>query len=76
MLKNSFKCFKIPPLETFSKVLLDIGDWKVAIDETEYVQLTTNFCTIVDSQDTLIEQIFADVHTQYINHVWFQKKRF
>ncbi|GFW98845.1 ATP-dependent DNA helicase [Trichonephila clavipes] len=53
-----------PSAETFSKQLLDIGDGKVAIDETGYVKLPTDFCTIADSQDTLIEQIFPDVHTQ------------
>ncbi|GBP52181.1 hypothetical protein EVAR_87566_1 [Eumeta japonica] len=41
-----------PSAETFSKQLLDIGDGKVAIDETGYVKLPTDFCTIADSQDT------------------------
>lgn len=53
--------------ETFLKQLLDIGDGKVAIDETEYVKFPTDFCTIADSQDTLNEQIFPDLHTKYIN---------
>ncbi|GBP03652.1 hypothetical protein EVAR_91879_1 [Eumeta japonica] len=52
----------------------DIGDGKVAIDETGYVKLPTDFCTIADSQDTLIEQIFPDVHTQYINHEWLAER--
>ncbi|VVC31237.1 DNA helicase Pif1-like, partial [Cinara cedri] len=51
-----------------------IGDGKVAIDETGYVKLPTDFCTIADSQDTLIEQIFPDVHTQYINHEWLAER--
>ncbi|VVC45795.1 DNA helicase Pif1-like, partial [Cinara cedri] len=55
---------QVPSAETFSKQLLDIGDGKVAIDETGYVKLPTDFCTIADSQDTLTEQIFPDVHTQ------------
>ncbi|GFT47718.1 ATP-dependent DNA helicase [Trichonephila clavipes] len=63
-----------PSAETFSKQLLDIGDGKVAIDETGYVKLPTDFCTIADSQDTLIEQIFPDVHTQYINHEWLAER--
>ncbi|GFY27012.1 ATP-dependent DNA helicase [Trichonephila clavipes] len=63
-----------PFAETFSKQLLDIGDGKVAIDETGYVKLPTDFCTIADSQDTLIEQIFPDVHTQYINHEWLAER--
>ncbi|GFX56106.1 ATP-dependent DNA helicase [Trichonephila clavipes] len=43
-------------------------------DETGYVKLPTDFCTIADSQDTLIEQIFPDVHTQYINHEWLAER--
>ncbi|XP_044596944.1 uncharacterized protein LOC123273568, partial [Cotesia glomerata] len=60
-----------PSAETFSKQFLDIGDGKVAIDETGYVKLSTDFCTIAD---TLIEQIFPDVHTQYINHEWLAER--
>ncbi|XP_072377802.1 ATP-dependent DNA helicase PIF6-like [Diabrotica undecimpunctata] len=63
-----------PSAETFSKQLLDIGDGKVATDETGYVKIPTDFCTIADSQDTLIEQIFPDVHTQYINHEWLAER--
>jgi len=63
-----------PSAETFSKQLLDIGDGKVGIDETGNVKLPTDFCTIADSQGTLIEQIFPDVHTQYINHEWLAER--
>lgn len=44
-----------PSDETFSKQLLDIGDGKVTIAETEYIKLANDFCTIIDSQDALIE---------------------
>jgi len=37
--------------------------------ETGYVKLSTDFCTIADSRDTLIKQVFPDVQTQYIKHV-------
>ncbi|GBP04742.1 ATP-dependent DNA helicase PIF1 [Eumeta japonica] len=47
-----------PSAETFSKQLLDIGDGKVAIDETGYVKLPTDFCTIADSQDTSLNKYF------------------
>jgi hypothetical protein len=52
-----------PSAETFSKQLLDIGDGKVAVDETGCIKLPTDFCTIIESQDALIDQIFPDVHT-------------
>jgi ATP-dependent DNA helicase PIF1 len=51
-----------------SKQLLDIGDGKVTTDETGCIQLPTDFCTIIDSQDALIDQIFPKVHRQYTNH--------
>lgn len=63
-----------PSAETFSKQLLDIGDGKVTIDKTGCVKLPTDFCTIVDSQDTLINKIFPDVHTQYLNHEWLAER--
>jgi hypothetical protein len=59
-----------PFAEKFSKQLLKIGDGNVTTDATGYVKLPTDFCTIIDSQETLIEKIFPDVHTQYINHEW------
>jgi hypothetical protein len=54
--------------------LLDIGDGKVTIDETECIKLTTDFCTIIDSQDAFIDQIFSNVHRQYTNHEWLTEK--
>jgi hypothetical protein len=63
-----------PSGETFSKQLLDIGDGKVAVDETGCIKLPTDFCTIIESQDALIDQIFPDVHTQYINHEWLAER--
>jgi hypothetical protein len=54
--------------------LLDIGDGKVTTDETGCIQLPTDFCTIIDSQDALIGQIFLNVHKQYTNHEWLAEK--
>jgi hypothetical protein len=58
----------------FSKKLLDIDDEKVTTDETGCIQLPTNFCTIIDSQDVLIDQIFSNVHRQYTNHEWLAER--
>ncbi|XP_046865600.1 uncharacterized protein LOC124459868 isoform X2 [Drosophila willistoni] len=64
-----------PSAETFSKQLLDIGNGKVAVhDNTESIKLPTGFCTIVHSQDVLIDCIFPDVHTQYINLEWLAER--
>ncbi|XP_044597828.1 uncharacterized protein LOC123274310, partial [Cotesia glomerata] len=63
-----------PSAETFSKQLLDIGDGKVTIAETGYIKLANDFCTIIDSQDALIEPIFLDVYTNYINLEWLAER--
>jgi hypothetical protein len=58
----------------FSKQLLDIGDGKFTTDETGFIQLPTDFCTIIDSQDALIDQIFPNLHRQYKNHEWLAER--
>jgi hypothetical protein len=60
--------------ERFSKQLLDIGDEKVTTNETECIQLPTDFYKIIDSQDVLIDQIFPNVHRQYKNHEWLAER--
>ena len=59
-----------PSDEKLSKQLLDIGDGKVAVNETGCIKLPSDFCPIINSQDAVIVQIFPDMHTQYINHEW------
>jgi ATP-dependent DNA helicase PIF1 len=54
--------------------LLDIGDGKVTTHEMGCIQLTTDFCTIIDLQDALIDQIFYHVHRQYRNHEWLAER--
>ncbi|XP_071033020.1 uncharacterized protein [Parasteatoda tepidariorum] len=63
-----------PSAETFSKQLLDIGDGKVTKDETGCIKLPDDLCTIIDSQDALINLIFPDVYTQYIHHEWLAER--
>jgi ATP-dependent DNA helicase PIF1 len=41
---------------------------RVTTDETGCIGLPTDFCTIIDSQDALIGQIFPNVHRHYTNH--------
>jgi ATP-dependent DNA helicase PIF1 len=54
--------------------LLDIGDGKVTIDETGCLNIPIDFCTIIDSQDALIDQIFPNVHRQHTNHEWLAER--
>jgi hypothetical protein len=58
----------------FSKQLLDIHNGKVTTDETRCIQIPTDFCTIIDSQDALIDQIFPNVHRHYTNHEWVAER--
>jgi hypothetical protein len=58
----------------FSKQLLDIGDGKVTTNETGCIKLPTDFCTIIDSQVTLIDQIFPNVYRKYTNHEWLAER--
>ncbi|CAK1585455.1 unnamed protein product [Parnassius mnemosyne] len=61
--------------ETFSKQLLDIGNGKVAVHEnTGCIKLPTDFCTIINSQNTLIDHIYPDVQTQYKNLEWLAER--
>jgi hypothetical protein len=54
--------------------LLDIGDGKVTTDETGCIQLPTDFCTIIDSQDVLNDQIFPNIHRVNTNHEWLAER--
>jgi hypothetical protein len=54
--------------------LLDIGDGKVTTDETGCIKLPNDFCTIIYSQDALIDQICSSVHRQYTNHEWLAER--
>jgi hypothetical protein len=58
----------------FSKQLLDIGYGRVTTDETGCILLPINFCTIIDSQNALIDQIFPNVHRKNTNHEWLAEK--
>jgi ATP-dependent DNA helicase PIF1 len=54
--------------------LLDVGDGKFTTDETGCTQLPIDFCTIIDLQDALIDQIFPNIHRQYTNHKWLAER--
>ena len=63
-----------PSAETFSKQLLVIGNDKITTDETECIKLSTDLCTIIHSQDDLINQIFPNVHRKCTNHEWLARR--
>jgi hypothetical protein len=48
--------------EHFAKQLLDIGNGKIAIDEsTKCITSPTNFCNITSTRDELIQKVFPNI---------------
>jgi len=48
--------------------------WRWERDETGCIKLPNDFCTIIYSQDALIDQICPSVHRQYTNHEWLAER--
>jgi hypothetical protein len=62
---------------TISALVCLVTMYKIIILVTlsDYITgLTTDFCTIIDSQDAFIDQIFSNVHRQYTNHEWLAER--
>lgn len=60
--------------ERFSKQLLDIGDGKLTTDTSGLVALPDDFCTFVDSQVSLIDQIFPNIAENHKNYSWLSER--
>jgi hypothetical protein len=66
-----------PSADKFLNQLLDMGSGKVAVDEsTGCTALWTDFCTIVDSQNALIEFISPYIHTIHKSRLAGRKSNF
>ena len=64
-----------PSAEIFSKQLLDIGDGVVALhEETGCIKLPTGFCTLINSQSTLIDHVYPNILAQYTNSEWLAER--
>lgn len=61
--------------DQFSKQLLDLGNGKVPIDNTNgLITLPDNFCTIMQSQEELIDRVFPNIVQNYRNHDWLRER--
>lgn len=56
---------------SFSEQLLNIGNGKIKLHEnTQCIKLPDNFSNMVNRKDALIESIFPNLRTNFINHAW------
>jgi ATP-dependent DNA helicase PIF1 len=61
--------------EHFAKQLLDIGNGKMAIDEsTKCITLPTNFCNVTSTRDELIQKAFPNIVQHFKNHQWLSER--
>lgn len=55
--------------------LLNIDNGKILLHgNTQYIKLPDNFCNILATKYALIESIFPDLRTNYINHAWLREQ--
>ncbi|XP_036341509.1 ATP-dependent DNA helicase PIF1-like [Rhagoletis pomonella] len=61
--------------DRFSKQLLEIGNGKVRIDNTNgLITLPKNFCTILQLKEKLIERVFPNIAQNYLDHDWLRER--
>lgn len=60
-----------PSALLFAKRLLDIGNGKIAVDNTTgLITLPAHLCVINNSQEDLISSVYPNIARNYTNHQW------
>lgn len=61
--------------QSFAKQLLDIGNGKMAIDQsTQCITLPSNFCQITATTEELIDKVYPNIVQNYKNHQWLSER--
>uniref|UniRef100_A0A2M4BYH1 Putative dna helicase n=1 Tax=Anopheles marajoara TaxID=58244 RepID=A0A2M4BYH1_9DIPT len=65
-----------PSADKFAKQLLAIGDGKDKINRNSgCIKLPSDFCIIVDFQKDIINSVFCELTTNYLNHAWLAERK-
>lgn len=60
-----------PSALLFANRLLDIGNGKIAVDNTPgLITLPAHLCVINDSKEDLISSVYPNIACNYTNHQW------
>jgi hypothetical protein len=60
-----------PTAQVFSKQLLDNENGEIELHQnTQYIKLPDIFCTVVEMRNELIESVFRDILSYYLDHNW------
>ena len=64
-----------PSAQIFSEQLLDIGNGKIELHpNTQCIKFPDNLCTIVNSKQELIVNVFPVILNNYLNHNWLSER--
>lgn len=57
----------------FAQQLLNIGDGKMPVDNTNYMSIPSDFCTVCTTEE-LIDNVFPNLNVQFKNEKWLSER--